>query len=111
MEPGKDHVFRYRMYVHEGKVNVADAERIWHDYAEPPKVKLERIPKEKEIVLFDGRDFSHWTHQNGKAVQWEIVGDAMKAVPKTGSIMTRRKFQDFKLWTLGFGSYAKRSQK
>jgi len=97
MEPGKDHVFRYRMYVHEGKVNVADAERIWHDYAEPPKVKLKKISKEKEIVLFDGTDFSHWTHQNGKAVRWEIVGDAMKVVPRTGSIITKRNFRDFKL--------------
>lgn len=97
MEPGKDHVFRYRMYVHEGKVNVADAERIWTDYAEPPKVKLEKISKEGEIVLFDGTDFSHWTHQNGKAVRWEIVGDAMKVVPRTGSIITKRNFRDFKL--------------
>ena len=28
MEPGEDHVFRYRLYVHEGKVNVDDLERI-----------------------------------------------------------------------------------
>ena len=97
MEPGKEHVFRYRLYVHEGKVNVADAERIWRDYAEPPKVKLERTSKEKEIVLFDGTDFSHWTDQNGKPVRWEIVGDAMKIVPRKGSIMTKRKFRDFKL--------------
>ncbi len=97
MEPGKEYVFRYRQYVHEGKVKVADAERIWHDYAEPPKVKLERTSKEKEIVLFDGTDFSHWTDQNGKPVRWEIVGDAMKIVPRKGSIMTKRKFRDFKL--------------
>ena len=97
MEPGKDHVFRYRLYVHEGKVSVADAERIWHDYAEPPKVKLEKISKEKEIVLFDGTDFSHWMHPNGKDVRWERVGDAMKIVPRTGSIITKRNFRDFKL--------------
>ena len=97
MEPGKDHVFRYRLYVHEGKVSVADAERIWTDYAEPPKVKLEKISKEGEIVLFDGRDFSHWTHQSGKDVRWERVGDAMKIVPRTGSIITKRNFRDFKL--------------
>jgi len=41
MKPGEDHVFRYRLYVHEGKVNVEDVERIWHDFAEPPQVKLE----------------------------------------------------------------------
>jgi len=42
MEPGKDHVFRYRLYVHEGKVNVDDVERIWNDYSDPPKIKLAR---------------------------------------------------------------------
>ena len=97
MEPGKDHVFRYRQYVHEGKVEVADAERMWRDFAEPPKVTLQRTLKEREIVLFDGTDFSHWTDQNGKPVRWEIVDDAMKIVPKTGSIMTKRNFKDFKL--------------
>jgi hypothetical protein len=41
MKPGEDHVFRYRLYVHEGKINVEDAERIWHDYANPPVVTVE----------------------------------------------------------------------
>jgi hypothetical protein len=43
MKPGEDHVFKYRFYVHEGKISVDDAERIWHDYAEPPTVKIEKI--------------------------------------------------------------------
>ncbi len=43
MEPGKDFVFRYRFYVHEGKISVDDAEHIWHDYAEPPIIKLEKM--------------------------------------------------------------------
>jgi len=97
MEPGQDHVFRYRLYVHEGKVNVDDVERIWHDYAEPPEVKLEPTRPENAIVLFDGTDFSHWVHQDGKDIKWEIVGDAMKVVPKTGSIMTKKDYRDFKL--------------
>lgn len=41
MEPGVNHVFRYRMYIHEGKITVPAAERIWADYAEPPKVTIE----------------------------------------------------------------------
>lgn len=97
MEPGKDYVFRYRQFVHEGKVNVDDVERLWCDFAEPPKVTIQSISKEKEIVLFDGADFSHWTDQNGKPVRWEITGDAMKIVPGTGGIITKRNFKDFKL--------------
>jgi hypothetical protein len=44
MEPGKDYIFQYRLYVHEGRVNVDDAERFWHDYAEPPTVTLTKAP-------------------------------------------------------------------
>jgi hypothetical protein len=45
MMPGRNYVFRYRFYVHEGKIIVADAERIWNDFAKPPKVKLKKINK------------------------------------------------------------------
>ena len=41
MDPGVDHVFRYRWYVHEGKIVVEGAERIWNDYAYPPQVQIE----------------------------------------------------------------------
>jgi hypothetical protein len=47
MEPGKNYVFRYRFYVHEGKPIVADLERLWNDFADPPKAKLEIIQKRK----------------------------------------------------------------
>ncbi|MHC4623226.1 MAG: DUF6807 domain-containing protein [Planctomycetota bacterium] len=43
MEPGKNYVFRYRFYVHKGKPVAADLERLWNDFADPPKVKLEII--------------------------------------------------------------------
>jgi hypothetical protein len=43
MEPGKDYVFRYRFFVHEGKPVVADIERLWNDFAEPPKVKMQEL--------------------------------------------------------------------
>jgi len=47
IEPGKDHIFRYRFYVHEGKINVANAEHFWYDFAEPPEVKLENVSKKR----------------------------------------------------------------
>ncbi|HUW20371.1 MAG TPA: PmoA family protein [Sedimentisphaerales bacterium] len=43
MEPGKDYVFRYRFYVHEGKPVVSELERLWIDFADPLAVKLEKI--------------------------------------------------------------------
>ncbi|MHC4110170.1 MAG: DUF6807 family protein [Planctomycetota bacterium] len=91
MEPGKEHIFRYRQYVHEGKVKVADAERVWRDFGEPPEVKIQVTSKAKDD------NFSHWMHPDGKDVQWEKIGDAMKIVPRSGSIITKRDYKDFKM--------------
>ena len=51
MEPGNDYVFRYRFYVHDSKPDVADLERLWNDFAKPPKVKLEKISKSKLRIM------------------------------------------------------------
>jgi len=42
MEPGQTYVFRYRFYAHEGKLDVAAANRLWQDFADPPSVKVEK---------------------------------------------------------------------
>jgi len=49
------------------------------------------------IVLFDGTDFSHWKQEDGRDVQWKIVDGAMQVAVGQGSIVTKQKFQDFKL--------------
>ncbi len=98
MKPGEDHVFRYRLFVHEGKPDVDTIERIWHDYAEPPQVKVECNRPEQAMVLFDGKDFSHWQKAGEGDIGWKIASDgAMQVVPETGSIMTKRDFTDFML--------------
>ncbi len=53
-------------------------------------------PKEA-IVLFDGTDFSQWRHTDGTAVRWKIIGGAMETAVGQGSIVTKRRFQDFRL--------------
>jgi len=41
IEPGgAPYVSRYRFYVHDGRPNPETAERLWHDYAEPPEVRV-----------------------------------------------------------------------
>lgn len=55
------------------------------------------MPSKRAIVLFNGRDFSQWRRERGGHVGWEIVNGAMKVVPGTGSIVTKQKFNDFKL--------------
>jgi len=46
IEPGKNYVLRYRMYVYDGEVSEADAELLWQDFAYPPFVKID-INKDK----------------------------------------------------------------
>ncbi len=52
-------------------------------------------------VLFDGRDFSQWIGEDGNSVKWQIVDlsaeadGAMRVVPGSGSIVTRRSFENF----------------
>lgn len=97
MKPGEDHLFRYRQYVHEGKVDVARTEQLWNDYAHPAKITIEAVRPGNAIVLFDGTDFSHWKADGDKEIGWRIVDGAMKAVPKSGSIVTKRNFSDFRM--------------
>ena len=40
MTVGHPHVSRYRLLLHDGPPDQAAIERIWHDYAEPPKVRV-----------------------------------------------------------------------
>ena len=41
IEPGKPYVAKYRFIVFDGAVDKAEIERLWNDYANPPKVTLE----------------------------------------------------------------------
>jgi hypothetical protein len=97
MKPGREHQFRYRMFVHEGKIDVERTEQLWNDYAHPPKVEIETVGSGGAIMLFGGADFSHWTAGSEKKIGWKRVGDAMKIVRKSGNIMTKRDFTDFKM--------------
>jgi len=54
-------------------------------------------PPDRATILFDGTDFSNWEHTDGRPVEWEIEGMAMRVVPGKDSIMTREAYQDFRL--------------
>ncbi len=98
MRPGRDHVFRYRQFVHEGKVDVERTEQVWNDYAHPPKVEIATVESGDKIMLFGGAGLSqHWTAGKDKAIGWKHIGDTVTISPGTGSIMTKRNFTDFKM--------------
>ncbi len=97
LKPGKDHIYRYRLYVHEGKVDVENSERLWNDYAHPPKVEIETVESSDAIMLFGGTDFAHWTTGTDEEIGWRLIDGTTESVPESGSIITKQDFRDFKL--------------
>jgi hypothetical protein len=50
------------------------------------------------IVLFDGRDLSHWrSAKDGSEVKWQVRDGYLEVVPKTDDITTREAFGDCQL--------------
>lgn len=43
LEPGTDYQLKYRMIVYDGKIDELRAERLWADFAYPPKADIEKI--------------------------------------------------------------------
>lgn len=41
IRPGEAYTSRYRFYVHEGRVDKGEVERLWRDFADPPVVRVE----------------------------------------------------------------------
>ena len=78
-----------------------------HDAARPrpPKVTpgqplLNEAPPSDAIVLFDGKDLSHWvTARQGKTEEpkWKVENGYIEIVPHTGRLVTKEKFGDCQL--------------
>src|SRR5437867_6914692 len=55
-------------------------------------------PPKDAIVLFDGKDLSGWTKQDGKPAEWKVEDGSMEVVPRKGDIMTKERIgPDFQL--------------
>lgn len=79
-----------------------------HDMERPraPKVTpgplSNAAPPSDAIVLFDGKDLSHWmqTVRGGGQPQepkWKVVNGYLEIVPRTGRLVTKEKFGDCQL--------------
>jgi len=40
IDPGRPYVSRYRLAAFDGPVQAERAERLWHDFAEPPTIRV-----------------------------------------------------------------------
>ncbi len=43
LEPGNDYQLKYRMYVYDGKIDSSKAEKLWQDFAFPPRVNVKVV--------------------------------------------------------------------
>jgi hypothetical protein len=49
------------------------------------------------IILFDGKDLSNWTGQDGGAAKWEVKDGTFTVAKGTGTIKTKQPFGDIQL--------------
>ena len=75
-----------------------------HDIARPRpgKVKpgdplLQEAPPSDAVVLFDGKDLSHWQRRGGGEPRWRVENGYAQIVPNSGGIATKEKFGDCQL--------------
>jgi len=54
-------------------------------------------PPSDAIVLFDGKDLSEWTHENGQPAKWRVENGVMICNSGTGDIVSKRKFESIQL--------------
>ncbi len=43
LQPGGTYGLKYRMFVYDGKITAQQAERLWRDYASPPRVDVQPL--------------------------------------------------------------------
>src|SRR6201985_3140243 len=48
-------------------------------------------------VLFDGKDLSAWSGNDGGAAKWKVTEGYFEVVPKTGQIQTKQGFGSMQL--------------
>lgn len=78
-----------------------------HDMARPRPLKvapgeplLNEAPPSDAIVLFNGKDLSHWVSMRGGSAQepkWKVENGYMEIVPRNGRLATKEKFGDCQL--------------
>jgi hypothetical protein len=76
----------------------ATATQVWEPVPPIVSAPANAIPSDA-VVLFDGRSLDAWESVKtpGAPAPWNIAGDAMVVVPKSGNIRTRAGFGDIQL--------------
>ena len=54
-------------------------------------------PPSDAVILFDGKDLSHWTDKDGKPAKWKVENGYIEVGAGTGNISTKDSFGDCQL--------------
>jgi hypothetical protein len=63
----------------------------------PPPQNLPAPVPPDAVVLFDGKDLSHFVSERGGPAKWSVQDGVLTVVPGAGAIVTRRAFGDVQL--------------
>ena len=83
-----------------GRWHVHDGDRPLPPVITPGTCSTQEAPGKAPsdaIVLFDGKDLSHWKSQRGGPAGWNIDHEALVTRPGAGAILSREEFGDCQL--------------
>jgi len=102
LKPGQDYVFRYRAYAFKGTVTAADAERLWQDFANPPKVAPADAKAQAELKAA----LERLAEQKGRIAssRLEEIEKAMKAYEETKAREATDKIIKYPFFILNNGT-------
>jgi hypothetical protein len=79
----------------DGKWHVHDPDRPQPIIVTPGTFSEDATPPSDAVVLFDGKDLSHWRDTSGNPAPWKLEEGTM--VAETGDIVSTEKFADMQL--------------
>jgi len=80
-----------------GKWHVHDGDRPQPPVITPGTCSTEDVPGQAPsdaVVLFDGKDLSHWRNRRGAPAEWEVKDGAIVIKAGTGAIQSQEEFGD-----------------
>ncbi len=103
MVTGQDHSrigFKDTPMLPGGRWHVHDGDRPLPPTVDPGTSSTQAEPgrpPSDAIVLFDGKDLSHWRSKSGKPAPWKIDSGALVIAPGSGEIVSTDEFGDCQL--------------